>query len=111
MSEAKKPYRLYAMPLTQENMEIAYGERFSRITRGYVLIYTRENAPENCVEIGIEEINRLTSEDYAWLSDCNCLIVADAAKANEAQIASDLKKRMEVLEMALKAEKEKQKEG
>ena len=112
MSETpKKTYRLYALPLTQENVERAYGERFSRITRGYVLLYTQSEAPEDAVEIGIEEVNRLTSADYAWLSDCNFLIVADAAKEKEDQIAGDLKKKLEVLETALKAEKEKQKEG
>lgn len=109
--DAKKAYRLYALTLTQANVERAYGERFSRITRGYVLVYTQGEAPENSAEIGIEEINRLTKADLDWLSDCNFLIFADAAKENEAQIAGDLSKRMDILESALKAEKEKQKEG
>lgn len=111
MSESTptKTYRLYALPLTQENVEAAYGERFSRVTRGYVLLYTYNDAPVNGVEIGIEEVNRLTSADYSWLSDCNCLIVADAAKEKEAQIAGDMKRRIDALERALKAEKDKQK--
>ena len=108
---AKKTYRLFALALTQENVERAYTERFSRITRGYVLLYTSDEAPENGVEIGIEEVNRLTNADYSWLSDCNLLILADAAKEHESEIAGNLSKQLDVLENALKAEKEKQKEG
>lgn len=109
--EAKKTYKLFALPLSAKNIDAAAGARFSRATARYVLIYTHDTAPENSVEIGIEEVSRLSKEDYDWLTDCNFLILAESAKENESKIAADISKRLDVLESELKKEKEKQKEG
>ena len=44
--EEKKVYRLYALRVTQESVETAMSERFSRIAPGYILIYTAGTAEE-----------------------------------------------------------------
>lgn len=108
---ARKTFKLYALPTTPETIEKAAAERFSRATARYVLIYTHEQAPSNSTEIGIEEITRLTKEDSDWLADCNFLILSDEMKRNEREIAGEIEKKLNDLETALKAEKEKMREG
>ena len=106
----KKTYRLYALPLTAKNIATAAERRFARVTTRYVLIYSAEEV-DGGAEIGESEISRLTVGDADWLTDCNLILLAEDAKGREAEIAGSLEKRLDAFEQALKAEKEKQKEG
>ena len=45
----EKIYRLYALTITQESVEIAMMERFSRIAPGYILIYTADKQPKGSI--------------------------------------------------------------
>lgn len=107
----KKNHRLYALPLARENVETAEKARFSRVTTRYVLIYTDGEAPKNGVEIDKAEIARLSGDDLAWIADCNRTIVTETILRNEAEISKSIEDRLSRFEAALKAEKEKQKEG
>ena len=105
----KKVYRLFALPLTTQNIGIASGERFSRATPspapGYVLIYTTAEIPD-AVEITENEVDRLSSGDSRWLFDCNTAILAEELKNHEADVVKDLSFRMEALEEELKRRKQ-----
>ena len=109
--KAKKTYRLFALPMTEENVAQTEMQRFCRATPRYVLVYTDGNAPDGSVEIGNDDLHRLTQGDKNWLTDCNFIILAQELKQNENAIATDVGKRLEALEEALKSEKAKQKEG
>lgn len=106
--ELKIAWKLYAMHYNDVSREIAVSERFSRISDGYVLLYTDKAAPEHSVEIGESAVWRLSETERQWLQDCNLIILAEETKRHEAQIAADLGKRVAMLEEALKAEKQKQ---
>ena len=60
-NDAKQSYKLYALPLTTENILAAANERFSRATPtpepGYVLIYSEGQKPEGSTEITAEHEN------------------------------------------------------
>ena len=80
MAARKKVYRLYAMERTRKNEEAAYAIRFYRISMGYILIYmTGRKRPEGAIEVAGEDLNRLTDGDRLWLTDCNMVILAEAA--------------------------------
>lgn len=108
MSE-KKVYRLYALPLTSENIGLAAKERFSRATPspepGYVLIYSASVMPD-AIEITENEVSRLSGGDSRWLFDCNTAIIAEEIKRHEEEVVKDMAFRMEALESELRKRKE-----
>ncbi len=108
---AKKEYRLFALAINDKSVETAAKARFCRATGRYVLVYTAEDAPDGGVEIGADDLNRLSQGEQNWLNDCNFLIMAEYARAHEGEIAGSMSKMLDELESALKAEKEKRKEG
>ena len=110
MSE-KKVYRLYALPLTAENIALAAKERFSRATPspepGYVLIYSETGTPIcGAVEITENEVSCLSGGDSRWLFDCNTAIIAEEIKRHEEEVVKDMAFRMEALESELRKRKE-----
>jgi hypothetical protein len=109
-NDAKKTYRLFALPMTTDSVARITKERFCRATTRYALVYTADTAPENSVEIGREELHRLTQGDQDWLTDCNFLILAEELKRHETDIAGSIDAKLEAFAEALKAEKNK-KEG
>ena len=104
-------YRLYALEMTVENAKKAADWRFSRVTvepfPGYVLVYTDGASPDGAIEITQSTIDRLSAQDEQWLRDCNIVILAEEARRHEAEIAASMSERIEALEEALKAEKQK----
>lgn len=106
----KKIYRLYAMPLTAENIGKAANERFSRATPtpepGYVLIYTAADAPEGALEITQEERgNLLTPADVQWMMDNRAAIIFEALRKNETEVLKTMGKQVEALERELRQKK------
>lgn len=106
--ELKISYKLYALDANKDGVEAASRERFSRITPFYALVYVSGEPPEGAVEITRSETHRLSEKDEQWLLDCNTAILAEEMKKHESEIAADMKERLERLEKALRAEKEKQ---
>ena len=108
----KKNYRLYALPLTAENIELAARERFSRATPfpapGYVLVYTRSplgTSREDAVEITKETLGRLTEQDNRWFYDCNAVILAEEMQKNQPELMKILSERVTALEEELRKRK------
>lgn len=106
----KKTYRLYALPLTAENIGKAANERFSRATPtpepGYVLIYTAADAPEGAAEITQERADLLTPADVRWLIDSKAAIIADELRKNETEVLKTMGEQVEALEHELRRKKD-----
>jgi len=110
MGESEKTvYRLYALPYGAAGVKSATQERFSRISDGYVLIYTAGEAPTGSAEITEDEIRRLSAADSRWLFDCNMVLLGEDARKREKEIIGSMNERLEKLEAAL--EQIAQKEG
>ena len=107
MDEKARKYRLFALPFSADSVKAATGERFSRISSGYVLIYTDGKSPEGSAEIDEGDISRLTRQDERWLFDCNTVIIAEETKAHETEILANVKERLDRLEDALMAQSKK----
>lgn len=100
-------YKLYALESNGEGIEIASKERFSRITKFYILVYCKDGKPpKNGAEITQTETHRLSAADEQWLLDCNMAILAEEAKKNEAEITKKMSERLEEIEKLLKSGKE-----
>lgn len=106
----KTVYRLYALPLTLENIKVAAQKRFSRATPtpapGYVLIYTEEEQPEGSKEITKDQINLLSPADEQWLFDSNAVLIAEQIEKKQPEILKGLADSIEALEAELKRQKE-----
>ena len=103
--DAKKTYRLYALPLTAQNIGIAATERFSRATPtpepGYVLIYTCGEQPQGATEIDESKSALLTQQDLRWLMDSGAAILAEEIEKNTHKVFSNLSESVERLEEEL----------
>lgn len=108
--DANRIYRLYALPLTGENIAVAASERFSRATPtpepGYVLIYTDKDAPKYGVNVAGDSAKLLTPTDCRWLMDCNAAIFAEEIEKNREAVIGRLSDSIEMLETELKRRKE-----
>lgn len=102
-----KSYRLYAMKLSNTSIERAMGERFSRVTPEYVLVYTDSEKPENAIQLEESEASLMTQADAQWLLDCNVALIAEEAARQKPEILRQLSDKVDELEEALKAEKRK----
>ena len=111
-NDAKKTYRLYVLPMDEEGIKTAAKERFYRATPRYVLVYTTGEITGKHAEITETEAHRLSRSDSEWLRDCFTVLAAEQLKEHESEIVEGVSKRLDALEIALKAEKEKiEKEG
>lgn len=97
----KTTYRLFAMPVNAESVEVAEKSRFARITPFYLLIYTDGAMAESAAEITESEVERLTSADRDWLLGCNMVLLAEDAKKREKEISASLGEKINRLEQAL----------
>ena len=108
--DGKTIYRLYALPLTISNIDIAAKYRFSRATPtpvpGYVLIYTDDNTPDGAYEITEDDAKLLSAADERWLFDSNAAIIAEEIELHKPDILRGLSERVEALETELKLKKE-----
>lgn len=109
-SEPKTTYRLYALPLTLENVETAAQFRHSRATPtpapGYVLIYTGEGKPDGAKEITEEQKEMLTADDARWLCDSRSTILFEEVEARLQEMKKGLPDIVEAIENELKRRKE-----
>jgi cytidylate kinase len=106
-----KIYRLYALTITQESVEIAMMERFSRIAPGYILIYTADKQPKGSIEINGEDVKRLTKADSDWIMICAATLLRERMEQNQTQSMENLSRMVDQLSAALAAEREKIKTG
>ena len=106
----KTVYRLYALPLTATNINIASKARFSRATPspvpGYVLIYTEGEKPDGAMEITKEQVNLLSPADERWLFDSNAALIAEQIELHKPDILGGLAESIDALETELKKQKE-----
>lgn len=107
----EKIYRLYALTITQESVEIAMMERFSRIAPGYILIYTADKQPKGSIEINGEDVKRLTKADSDWIMICAATLLRERMEQNQTQSVENLSRMVDQLSAALAAEREKIKTG
>lgn len=107
----EKIYRLYALTITQESVEIAMMERFSRIAPGYILIYTADKQPKGSIEINGEDVKRLTKADSDWIMICAATLLRKRMEQNQTQSMENLSRMVDQLSAALAAEREKIKTG
>lgn len=100
-------YRLFAAPVSTENVRRAASERFSRITAEYILIY-RKTKPKNlpCAEIRGEDTAQLTEHDRVWLKDSILVLLAEAAAKTQEQSKARMNELIGSLEDALREEQE-----
>ena len=107
----EKIYRLYALTITQESVEIAMMERFSRIAPGYILIYTADKQPKGSIEINGEDVKRLTKADSDWIMICAATLLRERMEQNQTQSMENLSRMVDQLSAVLAAEREKIKTG
>lgn len=109
-AENRRVYRLYALPMTGENIALAAGERFSRATPtpepGYVLVYTDGNAPTKSVEVTADTASLLTPPDIRWLIDCGAAVAAEELEKHRPEVLRDMSEKIEALETELRKKKE-----
>ena len=103
----EKIYRLYALTITQESVEIAMMERFSRIAPGYILIYTADKQPKGSIEINGEDVKQLTKADSDWIMICAATLLRERMEQNQTQSMENLSRMVDQLSAALAAEREK----
>lgn len=106
--DEKKQYRLFVLPPDTESIKVAESERFYRLTPRYALVYTQNEPKMKHAEITKSEAGRLSDGDMRWFRDCLLAIFAEAALEHEKSIAAEMNAKLDRLEAALKAEKEKQ---
>ena len=107
----EKIYRLYALTITQESVEIAMMERLSRIAPGYILIYTADKQPKGSIEINGEDVKRLTKAASDWIMICAATLLRERMEQNQTQSMENLSRMVDQLSAALAAEREKIKTG
>lgn len=100
----KKQYRLFAMRPTAENQERTAGARFVRMTPGYILVYTADEAPEQGVELAGENLRRMTAADEAWLVRCNAALIQEETETRRDEIRAAVSEKIARLEQELAAE-------
>lgn len=100
----KKKYRLFVLWPTAENQERTAGARFVRMTPGYILVYTADEAPEQSVELAGENLRRMTAADEAWLVCCNAALIQEETEARRDEIRASVSEKIARLERELAAE-------
>ena len=109
-----KSYKLYALPLTNENIALAADKRFSRATPvpapGYVLVYTDNEKPRGAHEIKDNDAELLTVADKQWLFDSGIALLAEEIEMQKPQILADLNERIDSLRSELEKETQRLKE-
>lgn len=101
----KRRFRLYAMKATEEAVEAASKERFSRITASYVLVYKNGKKPEHSVEIYGDSLRVLSAAERDWILDCNTLLILEATEKRGSEIRAAVSEKISALERELEAQR------
>lgn len=102
----KVKYRLWALPISDETMEVANESEFSRIGDGRVLIYT--DKPKKRVSPDAEEITDaisadvLTEPEEKWLMRCNLTICDRFVAKHKVPLEKSIPVFLKALEKELK---------
>ena len=106
-NKEKAVFRLCAIPTTAEGTAAIEGQRFSRITADYTLIYTAdENLPEGSLELTEGDAGRLSDGDRRWLIDCNNALIAEEVARLKPKIVRRLSDLLDEIENNLKKTEE-----
>lgn len=106
-NEKKAVFRLCAIPTTAEATAEIEGQRFSRITADYSLVYTADDpVPESWLILTEEDAGRLDSDDRRWLNDCNTCLIAEEIARQKPRIVRRLADLLEDIERNLKETEE-----
>ena len=102
-NEKKKAvFRLCAIPTTAEATARTEGQRFSRITADYTLVYTAdEELPQGSLELTEADAVRLSDGDRRWLSDCNNALIAEEVARLKPKIVRKLSDLLDEIEKNL----------
>lgn len=103
---AKKHYRLWALAYTQDAVEAATKQRFSRVGTEYVLIYAAKKPRLPCAEVTEDEVHRLTGAEMQWLTDCNTTLIFEETARQGTAIMQSMTDKIDALEKALKRQKQ-----
>lgn len=95
-------YRLYAMPTKPETIDGMAGQRFSRITTDYSLVYTDGEAPEGSAELTEEHANRLSRGDESWLLGCNIELIREEIERQKPEMLRKIGEQIDRLEEVIK---------
>ena len=103
----KRAYRLYALAVSKQAVDEAMKQRFSRILPEYILIYTQEVARNGWVEVGEENLYRLTKEDSDWVMQCAAALFLERLKQSGFEVSKRLGEMVDKLSAALDEERKK----
>ena len=72
-------YKVYALPPTAENIELAQARyRYYRATKSHLLVYTEKRRPAGSVLV--KEPEKLPLADQGWIQGCNVLITEEVMR-------------------------------
>lgn len=82
------------------------GQRFSRITADYTLVYTDKKSPKGGVRLTDADAHRLTAADRRWLDDCNAVLISEAIARDKPRILSRLNELLNDIETNIRKQEE-----
>lgn len=114
-TNAKKKYSLYLFPVSTENIKMAVEERFHRINKQYILVYTNNlfsHVPKARYHIIDEsETGRLSDGERVWLLEANMKIIMEESEKKQDEILKSFEEKLDRLEKELAREEEKIQQG
>ena len=85
-----KRFRLYAMPPTLENVDMAQKRyKYYRATTKNLLIYTEKRKPVGALLV--KKVETLSGADQGWLIGCKAIILDEEAKENPNAVENMMK--------------------
>lgn len=110
MSKAKEEeWKVWAMPFGEDVSREAQTFPYCRITKDYILVYSPRRPESAAVEVGPEELYRLTRQDNDWLLGALLERLGRRMKEEEKEIRVRLREKVE--QLAAELQKEAEKEG
>lgn len=106
-----KKYRLYLFAVNKDNIELAVHERFHRINKQYILVYT-DNLFSHVQKaryhiIDESETGRLSDSERVWLLEANMKIIMEESEKKQDEILKSFAEKIDRLEQELAKEAEK----
>jgi len=101
LSGEKTTWRLYVLKPDSDGIMAAGKARFSRANGKYALIYS-DKPVEKGVEIGENDLWRLSRSETEWLAACNVELLFEDAQKRQDEIRKNLAERIKALEEELK---------
>lgn len=111
MSENKKSkWHLLAMANSERNIELVSTEKYARVTKDYILVYTISTAKfdkktQDMVltykELSADNLRYLSDSDIVWLLECATDIIRNITDDEEADMLANMSKSLERLEKNL----------